>query len=491
MSFNGENTLKYLNLLDGKREVVGNLTAQDWKAVVTWANDTLDTLNFIATTLESVDDQISLNQSQASEILLDLKEKFNYLQEQKIDHSKSSKKRVKDILQDAHFPLVDLQESNEESGKISETNEGCGKREFNVPITKKSNWNINGKYILAVCIGGRMNNRLKCFLRFLWIATMLNRTLIVPMEDLNSRRPHFIKEKQPYDYNVVFNISHTQACFPPGRVETMDSYLRKVGKTELRVERVITFPGGLQRLSMTLPKVLKIPPKKEWSTLVHSDEIAVENLTKVVSDVKESVITIINLDLLHLRSLPVWLRLGLATGWNISCHVIIQPHSAVIAAAEGFVSSYVGSKYAAAHMRRSDFFRYCSAPKNCYRPIRELARCLQSKMGKSGLDTLFLSTDAESEEVVFLESLLSKESVLGPPITVVKLPRSLADRFWAEKLIKEKYERSEAARATIERIICSMASEFYSSPDSTFSGGIASLRIASNRSSCHDSLICD
>ncbi len=114
-------------------------------------------------------------------------------------------------------------------------------------------------------------------------------------------------------------------------------------------------------------------------------------------------------------------------GENLFISDFIEPSTVFVMfvqeTAAGFVNTYLGSSFSAAHLRRGDFFQHCLKGRQkrvpCFHPVRQLADCLarkvqlryrpRSRNGTSGgaaSGSLFLATNAEEMELDLLKKWL-------------------------------------------------------------------------------------
>ena len=81
---------------------------------------------------------------------------------------------------------------------------------------------------MAMCAFGRMTNRLICLQNYILAATLLNRTLVVPYADLDSRNPrcdaHGVDRR--FRLDLIADVGHINSCFrsklPPDDQKRLD-----------------------------------------------------------------------------------------------------------------------------------------------------------------------------------------------------------------------------------------------------------------------------
>ncbi|CAI7783606.1 unnamed protein product [Closterium sp. NIES-54] len=196
----------------------------------------------------------------------------------------------------------------------------------------------------------------------------------------------------------------------------------------------------------------------------------------------------------------------------------IQPHPAILEAADAFVrsklvqglprewevknisssdssSSSSGSdgeggsgrlafgRYMAVHWRRTDLIKSYS-----HLTVEQTGSCVARKMIRSGnLTTLFLATDTNDEEVKQLEQVI-RASI--PNLRLVRQPASLAGEDWAAVLAQAHFTHMTTVQAVLDKAICVMADVFLGTDASSFTADINRIRAGLRFQECDDTPIC-
>ncbi|GIL58934.1 hypothetical protein Vafri_13945 [Volvox africanus] len=158
-------------------------------------------------------------------------------------------------------------------------------------------------------------------------------------------------------------------------------------------------------------------------------------------------------------------------------------------------------RYAAVHLRRSDWFYYCGGYSQCFYSITEAAAWLNETISAQGLDTLYVSTNADSREkmmlrramgarVLYWEDALTQlrswqeEGTLAAVVAApgpeaeddgIDVSASGEEGAPPEWLISLPLN-DDLMVQMVEKAICMQASFFVSSIGSTFSNQIRAFR---------------
>ena len=91
-------------------------------------------------------------------------------------------------------------------------------RPFDLPVPpdRRLVWRpVPGSFLMAMCAFGRMTNRLICLQNYILAATLLNRTLVVPYADLDSRNPqcdaHGVDRR--FRLDLIADVGQINGCF--------------------------------------------------------------------------------------------------------------------------------------------------------------------------------------------------------------------------------------------------------------------------------------
>eukprot|EP00850_Spirogloea_muscicola_P020931 SM000231S07478 [mRNA] locus=s231:32934:36144:+ [translate_table: standard] len=249
-----------------------------------------------------------------------------------------------------------------------------------------------GKYLLAVCVYGRASNQVACMEHQLLLAALLNRTLVIDRSPLNAAWGPSVR----WDWDVFFDVKHAEACYGPHTVISLAEYRRRHPEPQgvTTIHEVICYTGGSR-------KDLRWPAR--FSILGYSRtgfaRVSVEQFKVVVGVSQARLLTLGDLyggvltdPALYAHPFGPIRR---------TCKLPLRPHPAIIAAAEGFVNTFLGDRFLAVHLRRNDFWavqRLCAQPEICYWPIPEVARFIQEKAKSINTTVVLLATDAHPLE---------------------------------------------------------------------------------------------
>ncbi|CAI5967298.1 unnamed protein product [Closterium sp. NIES-65] len=391
------------------------------------------------------------------------------------------------------------------------------------------------RYLIAMCSGGQLSNRLACVRQSMLDAALMNRTLVFPTHGID------------YNYDALLDMGAFDECFGPNRVVSFAAYNESV-KGRVRVGRFICHvhvyqteaacDDLMQRYTATLHMQFakkeiarrRTPgpwfkyPAGDFLRKFNSDHhvIAFGNMFGVggrelrFQGAAPLVVSPQCRGLLQpspaIQVRGVWRRgggggekMGRGVGcgwegcWNVgergkrggSCGlwreglVSSRQVAAGRQAAVGFVNMYLGPSYAAVHLRRGDFFQHCIhgngrlRPTPCYQPLHQVASCLHRRLQRlPGVSMVFLASNAdETERRVLRETL----TALGSSHTLISLPHSLQGHAWAEPLERAGVAGSSEVVSFLDKAICALALQFYGTAGSTFSSDI--MRVTT----CHAS----
>ncbi|GJP59376.1 hypothetical protein CLOP_g11625 [Closterium sp. NIES-67] len=309
------------------------------------------------------------------------------------------------------------------------------------------------KYLLAMCSGGQLSNRISCLRQHFLDAALLNRTLVFP-----SHGPGV-----DYDYERLLDMEAPRRCFGNQTFLTLDEYAaiqeakhptrrkhapvmvvdvfvchvhhyqteRECGYIRQRYQQLhIQFARTVIPEKRTPSPWFKYPSKEFISLFSYDDSvIAFGNMFGVSGQ---------DLRFHHARPLVVL----------PGCKYYIMPSPMVRQAAAGFINSYLGSTtgivsaggdagagvaggaaaaagsgasggagggFMALHMRRGDFYQHCVNMKGhskfaCYHPIRQLAACVARRLDENpGVRAIYLSTNGDDDEVAMFREFLAFE----------------------------------------------------------------------------------
>ncbi|GFR47679.1 hypothetical protein Agub_g9425 [Astrephomene gubernaculifera] len=160
--------------------------------------------------------------------------------------------------------------------------------------------------------------------------------------------------------------------------------------------------------------------------------------------------------------------------------------------------------YVAVHLRRSDWFYYCAGSRRCFYSMTEAGAWLNATLAARGMDTLYVSTNADAREKEMLRRAVSG-NVLYWEDVLVQLRRWQKEAAAAAGTSLDSSTATSASSAAVaaaylaaggappgwlaslpldddlmvqmvEKAICMQAKDFVSSKSSTFSNQIRSFR---------------
>ncbi|GIM16171.1 hypothetical protein Vretimale_18824 [Volvox reticuliferus] len=157
-------------------------------------------------------------------------------------------------------------------------------------------------------------------------------------------------------------------------------------------------------------------------------------------------------------------------------------------------------RYAAVHLRRSDWFYYCGGSSNCFYSITEAAAWLNETIAAQGLDTLYVSTNADNREKMMLRRAIGARVLYWEDALMRLRSWQMEGTLAAVDAAPEQAEddridvsasgeegappewlislplNDDLMVQMVEKAICMQASFFVSSIGSTFSNQIRAFR---------------
>ncbi|CAI7902291.1 unnamed protein product [Closterium sp. NIES-53] len=234
---------------------------------------------------------------------------------------------------------------------------------------------------------------------------------------------------------------------------------------------------------ITLPDKLEYPiiPSKDVNDFLHA--YAPYNDAPVISLGNAYGMSLIHLHFFFWSAVPPF---------KSTCADIWLPPPVIDNFVNGFIDTFLGSDYAAVHLRRSDFAQHYlkgnSVEKThaAYLPIVTVAQFIVGRLKDTGASVVYLATDASPSEIELLERLLLG---LGSttPLVVVRLlefakgSQEYSQFPWVKKFQDLDSEEDGNLRALAEKHICANARFFIGTPKSTFSMDIFRLRVLHGR----------
>ncbi|GJP49553.1 hypothetical protein CLOM_g8751 [Closterium sp. NIES-68] len=281
-----------------------------------------------------------------------------------------------------------------------------------------------GKFLLATCVQGQLTNRQLCVHKTLFLAMLLNRTLILPRLDVC---PGSGPSHKLYDLALTMDVAHLAQCFkgvgganqgPAGAgaaatefpagdlpandtsvvvpgVMTLETYLQAHNSSVLEVDELacglvpdpsacadlrkcsssfaahltpITFPSNVSRMLL---------PQGRLADLASRLAISAPNT------VTARVLCLGDPFGLHTLEFSQNTAFLPPAFLPTSCGLPLRPPSAVVDAAAWFMQEYLGRDFAALHLRRKDFLgRFFSNPGKSadYFPLTAVAECVAERI---------------------------------------------------------------------------------------------------------------
>ncbi|CAI5995171.1 unnamed protein product [Closterium sp. NIES-64] len=211
------------------------------------------------------------------------------------------------------------------------------------------------------------------------------------------------------------------------------------------------------------------------------------------------------------------------------CRLAMRPHPAALSAAHAFTRRVLGTRFAALHLRRTDFATHCLRPGfRCWLPLSQIARCVADRINalnaaagvagataasgggsaaavavaagvkegaaSSGMEqhqtvrTLFVATDTTDQELRWFTQML--KSLVWGEITVIQYPRSKSAAPGAAELQAAGIIAHSSTRGTVEKMVCVHALVFWGTPRSTWSKDVLRMRGALGVEHCGDDWVC-
>ncbi|GJP51799.1 hypothetical protein CLOM_g10937 [Closterium sp. NIES-68] len=278
-----------------------------------------------------------------------------------------------------------------------------------MPRVGTIHWNPKPqRFLIALCSGGQLSNRLACLRQNMLDAALMNRTLVIPTQLID------------YDYDALLDLGAFDECVGPGRVITFSAYNASV-RGRVRVGRYICHVHAYQTEQTCDALRLSYETRLHASFAKH--EVArkrtpgpwfkyptAEFIRKFHGD--HHVIAFANMFGVGGREFRFHGRAPLVV--RRECRGLLQPSRAIQEAAVGFINTFLGSRFIAIHLRRGDFFHHCihgdgsrrAVP--CYHPIQQLAHCLHLRLqALPGAVMVFVASNAGEEEMRVLSETLT------------------------------------------------------------------------------------
>lgn len=341
------------------------------------------------------------------------------------------------------------------------------------------------KYLVALCSSGQLSDRMACIQHALQAAALLNRTMIMPEEDM---RPTV---GGPYNFDLVFDIAHARHCLGLGTVMSLSEFFQAhpgEGRP-LKVEKLHCWRKDCNQMDWSRVSTISLPATPGGASFPENPTVS-QFLEAFSSDVR--ILSIGDTAGVGITGAPELHKLALqdAGGENV-CRVLMKPHNGVLRAARAFVREVLGHEYLALHLRRNDFQLHFneSTQAGGRLPPQTLVRCVREKMAALGVRLLFLATNAEPAEAAAFGAMLEQDAPPAGRPTIVRLP-PVRGSSWGKELDSLGLAESELAVAQVEKVVAAVAPAFLSQRGSAFSRHVAEYRRAFGVPTCNDKDVC-
>lgn len=314
------------------------------------------------------------------------------------------------------------------------------------------------RVLLVTCIGWKATNRLSCVKRSLILAALLNRTALIPEEDICPLYNTRVPMKQ------LLDLGHLKTCLNEGhlRIQTLPS------NASVKVD-MLRCEGKACPQGCILPPSVSFPDNKgKLFVQTRSTFLSKEDLLKVAEETSTAQVLSLG-DLFYTFSAEYKETIGvpMAALETSSCQTILQPSRTLMKYMDAFVSTYTGADFAAVILRTTDFLPTCRGPRCHVAPMAAIVNCIIASMEEAGLRQLFVATDHSDVQVKYLDKALSARG-----ITMLKLP--------------DDGRMSAIDHTVLEVAICVQARQFFFHPLAAFAHYVVDMRAASGNSLCWD-----
>lgn len=345
-------------------------------------------------------------------------------------------------------------------------------------------------FLMAYCQSGRLSNRVFCLLNALNFAAVLNRTLLITM-DQNAILYH-------YDRRVIFDIGYFRSCYGDKTLMTVQEYRDIYGK-DVIVDQIVCLCGKPCRLDFSNPNAtflnqghvtflesaLNFKRPRVYVRYVSVDELKLE-----IGETPGRILFMGEFFYNHLLSEN---RIILPVKRSDHCrsNAAVLPHPSLLEFGKLFVKDvFQGGKYMAVHLRREDFEVHCNRKLGCFLPIERIVECLKEKVEVYDVKVIFLATNTNHHEVTYISHNLTDKN--SQHIQLVRLRTELMkDDKWVLPIPKEDEEVQGLWEAQLDKIVCLYAPIFVGSPRSTFTDDIERLRYAFGYATSKDTYLCE
>lgn len=351
------------------------------------------------------------------------------------------------------------------------------------------NWEPRqGKYLIALCVLGRLSNQEACLHKYLLLASLLKRTLIIPTSGCGLPYPVC------WHWENVIDVPRMRSCLQPAygndTVISVNEYLAREKKEMLKIDHIACVDNQMCNSHYGKPlkdfENLTLPTTLEQTEIPTRTTDVSDFLTAYKPYEDADVISVGSTYYVQLTGLPFYFDAWIPP-LKTACSNIWQPPPPVANFVNGFIDTFLGNDYAALHLRRGDFamtyLKEGSTKKTtAFLPIVTVARFITRRLKNTGVSALYLATDASPFEVELLEKLILSTRT-EDPLIVIRLPNfstsspEYSSFPWVNRFLEMDQQDSGVLRALAEKYICAKARFFIGTPKSTFSGDIFRLRV--------------
>lgn len=346
------------------------------------------------------------------------------------------------------------------------------------------------RFLMAYCQSGRLSNRVLCILNALNFAAVLNRTLLITM-DQNVILYH-------YDRHLIFDIAFFRSCYGSRVVMTVEEY-RQIYGDDVIVDQVVCLCGKPCRQDFSNPNAtflnqghvvflksalnFKIPR-------AYVRSVTVEELKMEIGDSPGRILFMGEFFYNNLKNKNT-LFLSVKRSEDCRSNAAVLPHHSILEFGKLFVKDvFQGQKFMAVHLRREDFALYCNRGLGCFLPIEEIVQCLKEKVELSGVKVVYLATNTNHKEIRYIKRNLTNRN--NERIQVVQLKTELMKE---NKMVLPIPDEDEGARslweAQLDKVICLHSQIFVGSARSTFTVDIQRMRYAFRHATPKDTYLCE
>lgn len=326
--------------------------------------------------------------------------------------------------------------------------------------------------MVLICDSGQVTNHLICLRKHMYIAALLNRTLVLPPRTLD------------YQYEHLLDIAHLQHCLGNSTIIPFEAF-RHENNHQLHIDKLVCFMPNcyFDQEHQTRWEALGFTfgPRQDVGQPRRRDAVRAR-LAAAGADA-EAVIAMGDLFYAEVEDSDDF-------ALTHQCSLLVRPHPSIVVAAQRFVQTYLGSNFLAVHFRRHGFLVFCNRwtlGPSCFYPIPQAARCIEAKVCQVGADVVFFSMDAAESEVEVLVAALHQRRVFVMRRTATH--EALAK--WDAVLWRQAgREAEEGVMAMVDKAICSLAVVFLGTRDSSFSAHIQSMRLTMATASSCDAPLC-